>query len=141
MVLKMPAPEDERMDIVADVMQPRVLVVSPGDRVAYVREVMLGQRIHAVPVFDDEDRAIGIITATDLIDAPHGDIEVADLMTRDVVTVARDEPVAEAARLMRANRLHHLLVTQDGEVVGILSSFDLLRVVEESAHRARSSGN
>lgn len=130
------------MDIVvAAVMQPRVLVVKPDDRVAYVREVMVGQKIHAVPVFDDEDRAVGIITATDLIDAPHGDIEVSDIMTRDVVTVAHHEPVAEAARLMRTNRLHHLLVTEDGEAVGILSSFDLLKVVEQSAHRVRSSGN
>ena len=45
------------MDIaVSEVMVPRILVVTPDDKVGYVREVMLGQKIHAVPVFDEEDR-------------------------------------------------------------------------------------
>lgn len=125
---------------VAEVMVPRILVIAPTDTVAYVREVMQGQNIHALPVFDDEDRAVGILTATDLIGAPHGDIEVADIMTRELVTVARQELVSEAARLMRARGLHHLLVMHDGEVVGILSSLDLVKVVENSVERALASG-
>lgn len=130
------------MDVaVAEVMVPRVFVVMPDDKVAYVREVMMGKKIHAVPVFNDEDRPIGIITATDLIDAPHGDMEVADLMSQEVVTVPQEHTVSDAARLMRSKRLHHLLVTSEDEVVGIISSFDLLRVIENNGFRARSSGN
>jgi CBS domain-containing protein len=113
----------------------------PDDKVAYVREVMMGKKIHAVPVFDDEDRPLGIVTATDLIDAPHGEMEVADIMSREVVTVPQESAVSEAARIMRSKRVHHLLVTADEEVVGILSSFDLLKVVENNGFRARSSGN
>lgn len=126
---------------VSELMVPRVFVVTPEDKVAYVREVMKGQQIHAVPVLDDEDRAVGIVTSTDLIDAPHGDMEVADIMSTDVVTVPQDQPVAEAARLMRDKRMHHLLVTADGEVIGIISSFDLLRVIENKELRVRSAGN
>ena len=130
------------MDVaVSDVMVPRVFVVMPDDKVAYVREVMVGQKIHAVPVFNEEDRPLGIVTAADLIDAPHDDMEVADIMTREVVTVAQEDSVAEAARLMRSKRLHHLLVTSQDEIVGILSSFDLLSVVEDNGFRVRSSGN
>jgi len=130
------------MDVaVSEVMVPRVFVVMPDDKVAYVREVMMGQKIHAVPVFDEEDRPLGIVTATDLIDAPHGEMAVADIMTQEVVTVPHDDTVKQAARLMRSNRLHHLLVTSDDEIVGIISSFDLLRVIEDNGFRARSSGN
>ena len=130
------------MDVaVSEVMEPHVLVVMPDDKVAYVREVMLGKKIHAVPVFDEEDRPLGIVTATDLIDAPHDEMDVADIMTREVATVSQDNPVSVAARMMRDRRVHHLLVTSGDEIVGILSSFDLLRVVEDNGSRARSSGN
>ncbi len=126
---------------VAEVMVPRVFVVAPDDKVAYVREVMKGRGIHAVPVFDDEERPLGIVTATDLIDAPHSEMFVADIMTTEVVTVPQENSVSAAARIMRDKKLHHLLVTSEGEVVGILSSFDLLRVVEDNGFRVRSSDN
>lgn len=130
------------MDVaVSEVMEPRVFVVMPDDKVAYVREVMKGKKIHAVPVFNDEDRPLGIITATDLIDAPHGEMQVSDIMSTEVVTMPQDGSVREAAQIMRSKRVHHLLVTSDDEVVGILSSFDLLKVIENNGFRARSSGN
>lgn len=130
------------MDVaVSEVMVARIFVVAPDDKVAYVREVMLGQKIHAVPVFDEEDRPLGIVTATDLIDAPHDEMDVADIMTTEVVTVPQEDSVAVAARVMRNKRLHHLLVTDEDEIVGILSSFDLLKVVEDNGFRVRSSGN
>lgn len=130
------------MDVaVSEVMVARIFVVAPDDKVAYVREVMLGRKIHAVPVFDEEDRPLGIVTATDLIDAPHDEMDVADIMTTEVVTVPQEDSVAVAARVMRNKRLHHLLVTDEDEIVGILSSFDLLKVVEDNGFRVRSSGN
>lgn len=130
------------MDVaVSEVMVARIFVVAPDDKVAYVREVMLGRKIHAVPVFDEEDRPLGIVTATDLIDAPHDEMDVADIMTTEVVTVPQEDSVGVAARVMRNKRLHHLLVTDEDEIVGILSSFDLLKVVEDNGFRVRSSGN
>jgi CBS domain-containing protein len=130
------------MDVaVSEVMVPRIFVVGPGDKVAYVRKVMLGQGIHAVPVFDEEERPLGIVTATDLIDAPHDEMDVVDIMTSEVVTVPQGDAVSVAARVMRTRRLHHLLVTDEDEIVGILSSFDLLKVVEDRGFRVRSSGN
>jgi len=120
------------MDVkVADVMVPRVLVAMPTDKVSYIREVMSGQGIHAVPVIDEESRPAGIVTSTDLMDEPRGDLDVADIMTVEVITVPQSDPVHAAARMMRSNNVHHLVVTHEGEIVGILSSFDLLKVIEE----------
>ena len=46
-------------------------------------------------------------------------------MRRDFITIRPDEPVSEAFRLMRFARLRHLLVVEDGYLVGILSFRDL----------------
>lgn len=55
----------------------------------------------------------------------------ADCMTESLVSVAPSASVAEVARLMRENKVHRVLVIEDGSLVGIVSSFDLVGVVEK----------
>jgi CBS domain-containing protein len=52
---------------------------------------------------------------------------VEEAMTRNVVSVAPDMPIAEAAKVMSNRGIHRVLVTQDDELVGILTSTDLVR--------------
>jgi signal-transduction protein with cAMP-binding, CBS, and nucleotidyltransferase domain len=52
-------------------------------------------------------------------------------MVRDVYTIPQYNDVHRAARLLRNHRIHHVEVTHEQAVVGILSSFDLLALVEE----------
>lgn len=56
---------------------------------------------------------------------------VADVMTPGGITVAPDAPVSDVAATMRKNHVHRVLVV-DGEVlVGLISTFDLLAVLEK----------
>jgi CBS domain-containing protein len=54
------------------------------------------------------------------------DLLVRDIMTPTVYTVPEDTPVAKIARTMVAGRIHRLLVTRGGRVVGIVTSLDLV---------------
>jgi CBS domain-containing protein len=65
-------------------------------------------------------------------------VTVADAMTGSVVAVRPDAPVPEIARLLRANRIHRVLVTEGDQLVGIVSTFDLVALLEQAE---RSSGN
>jgi CBS domain-containing protein len=56
---------------------------------------------------------------------------VRDVMIRDVITVAPDMPVVEAAKLMMERRVHRLPVVENGKLVGIVTSFDFARIVAE----------
>jgi len=58
---------------------------------------------------------------------------VADWMTRDPDTLAPDESTQHAAVLMIHGGFRHLPVTEDDEVVGMLSIRDLMRIVLEDA--------
>ena len=59
------------------------------------------------------------------------DMRVTELPTPKVFTVPRYDGPHIAARVMRNHHLHHLIVTDEKKVVGIVSSYDLLRLVEE----------
>lgn len=54
-----------------------------------------------------------------------------DVMTRDVRTVPPDMPVTLVARALRESRIHRVFVSEGARLVGVLSAFDLLRVVED----------
>lgn len=110
---------------VADVMTYDLVVIKPDDRLERARDMLIAIGIHALPVMDDDD-VVGIITSTDLIDDWPEHTPVADVMTPVPTSIAAEASIREAAEVMINHRIHHLLVCDGDEVIGILSSFDLL---------------
>jgi CBS domain-containing protein len=60
-----------------------------------------------------------------------GDHRVEDFMTEQVLCVAPDAPVGEVARLLRAHRVHHVLISQGDELCGIASAFDFMDLIPD----------
>jgi CBS domain-containing protein len=58
-------------------------------------------------------------------------LTVADVMTPTAVTVRPDTPVAEVARVLRQHQVHRVWVEDEGRVCGVVSTFDLLPIVEK----------
>lgn len=62
-----------------------------------------------------------------------GDVQVAELMSRDLIWVSRDTPINQVAQRMVDERVHRVLVMDDrSQLYGIISSFDFVRVIAES---------
>jgi len=94
--------------------------------------------VHALPVVDEQDQPLGILTSSDLVDALPATLPVHRVMTRAVVEVPPDADPEAAAQAMVNHRIHHLLVTDKGRLVGILSALDLLGLVRtQSKSRTR----
>lgn len=80
-------------------------------------------------------RPIGIFTERDVLrrvvdaDKDPALLRVAEVMTRHLIMIAPNFRVEEAMELMTARRFRHLPVVEEGEVVGMLSSGDLMRWV------------
>ena len=117
---------------IEELMTPQVFVAYPDETLGEVRSRMLKEGIHAVPVIDVDEHPIGMVTSTDLlVDIVSDEMRVSQFPTPKVFTVSRYDEPHIAARVMRNHHLHHLVVTDEKKVVGILSAFDLLRLVEE----------
>ena len=65
--------------------------------------------------------------------------QIRDVMTREVVTVAPDTPVAEIASLLERHRVKRVPVVQGGKVVGIVSRANLLHALATLRRQAPSS--
>ncbi len=110
---------------VGDLMTEDLLAILPDDRVGRARDVMLSVGVHAVLVMDGNE-VLGIVTSTDLIDNWPDDEPIATVMTAAPAAISVEATVREAAESMISSRTHHLLVEDGHEIIGILSSFDLL---------------
>jgi CBS domain-containing protein len=60
-----------------------------------------------------------------------GGLLVEDVMTPAAFSVHEDTPASQLARTMIAGRIHRLLVVRDHEVIGIVTSLDLLKILSE----------
>ena len=123
---------------VSEVMSAPVCTVDASEVVGSVRDLMLGEGIHGIPVLDDGGGVVGLITSSDMVEEWAPEMGVATVMSTEVRTAAPDTTLVEAARLMLADRLHHLVVIERGAVVGMVTSFDLLRELAGEVEAASS---
>jgi CBS domain-containing protein len=82
--------------------------------------------------FDADERSNGETARVwEAAGARLGRLAVKDVMTREVVAVRPDAPLQEVARVMLERRVHRLLVMEDGRLLGLVSSTDLISVLAE----------
>jgi CBS domain-containing protein len=125
---------------IADVMSLRLVAVKPEETVQMAIARMLEEGVGSVAVCDG-NRLVGMFTERDVLHLAGrdggalGDVIVADVMTRTLVTASPDDDVMAAARLMGERRIRHLPVVQDDNVLGMIGIRDVLRVLVESLWR------
>jgi CBS domain-containing protein len=71
--------------------------------------------------------------SSELDDRGDKELTALDAMTRELVSVTPDTPVAEIAQKMRLQHVHRVLVIDNEELVGVVTSFDLLRALAPGA--------
>ena len=115
---------------IADLMAKRVVTSTPHQSVGHVRDMMTRNRIQSIPIVGPEKEPIGIVTSTDLARRVKDTSPISRIMTRDIVVVPAYNDVSVAARVMRKHKIHHIIVTHEKQVVGLISSFDLLKLLD-----------
>ena len=99
----------------------------------HVRELMAAKKIHALPVVGEKKKIMGIVTTADVARHFAGGTLVSHVMSDTVVRLVATAPASEAARVMRKHRIHHVVVIDGDKVVGMVCSYDLLKLVEKAS--------
>ena len=131
--------------LVGERMSQPVISVSPETPIHDALAMFKKEHIRRAPVVQD-GKMVGIVTETDLLNASPSPIwtltvwernyllskvTVNQVMSRQVISVAKDTPIEEAARILADNKLGGLPVLDGGNVVGIITETDLFKVFLE----------
>lgn len=111
------------MYTVRDLMTNRVLYVTPAATVQAAMDLLRLQQLGLLPVVE-EGLVVGLLDGITLY-RYCGELPVREAMLPPL-TVNADTPVGEAASLMGQHRMHHLIVTEEGRLIGMLTERDLL---------------
>ncbi|MCX5309123.1 MULTISPECIES: CBS domain-containing protein [Streptomyces] len=117
---------------VADLMTPTAVSVQRGTLFKEIARLLKEFDISAVPVVDEDDRPVGVVSEADLLrkrSSGSGTNTAADLMTSPAITAQTEWSVVRAARVMRGRQVKRLpVVDEAGRLIGILSRSDLLQL-------------
>jgi CBS domain-containing protein len=121
-------------------------------------EILADRDISGMPVIDDHDRVVGVLSERDLAcalggpmirlalrrhnqsplhgvaDLPRGARRVTSIMTTPALTVRGDEPLEEVARLMRVHQINRVPVIDEGRLIGVVTRGDILGEVAHLRH-------
>lgn len=133
-----------------DMMTTPVTTIGTGATLLEAARLLVNTRISALPVLDEHDAIVGIVSEIDLIRhvlGGNGDAarlqarlddpatlkmlsgNVADIMTRQVVTATEDAEVEAVAALMLKHSTKRIPIMRDASVVGVVSRIDLVKVM------------
>ena len=153
---------------VKDIMSREVLTLNADDKLHDALELLVANRVSALPVVDKRNHCVGILSTTDLVDFTRdidedihhldefdpssrrwlvdkllrsiGEESVGAYMTEDVATVTLETTLAKAAHEMVRNRVHHLpVIDHVGHLAGIISTMDILTEFSDPEEQGGSS--
>ncbi len=131
---------------IGQIMSRRLVTATCDNKVSEVRRLMIDNDIHHVPVVEGRKLA-GLISYTDIAELSFTEFNddervrdavlderctVAGLMRTELVTLRESTTLREAARTLSTVSMHSApVLTEDGSIVGVVTSTDLMRVLAD----------
>lgn len=140
---------------VKDIMTTDIITVKETDTIRDAVKVFSDNKIYGVPVVDEEGYVVGVISVNDIVkkessmsfyyspfmkdlesiiynEAKFFDRAVSTIMSKDLFTVTPEDTIAKMAKEMYEKKIHRLLVSEYNKIIGIVSTFDLLKLLATS---------
>ncbi len=139
--------------LVNQIMQRSVVTIHQGALAADAAQLMEEFKVRRLPVVNDQGALVGIVTDADVLEADTADrvlnnyepgaetewMSVADVMTRDVITIGPDATVGELAIQFMQHKIGGVPVVETSpnpgnqrQLVGIVSETDIFRLIADA---------
>jgi CBS domain-containing protein len=121
-----------KSDLISSLMQVPVWTVRMDDTVQAAETFLSRHGLSWVPIVSDTGEAVGVLSADDLMRFRAGSPDAAatrvwQLCTYKPVCVGPETTIGAVARLMVERKIHHVVVIENNDIKGVVSSLDLLQ--------------
>lgn len=140
---------------IRDIMSTDLITVKENTQIRDLIKVFVNNKVSGIPVSDYDGHLKGVVSYTDVMkkesshsfysasvsedmeldlmkDAKFFDQPVSLIMSKDLYTSKPDATVAKMSKIMYEKKIHRLLITEDNKLVGIVTTFDLLKLLASS---------
>jgi CBS domain-containing protein len=130
---------------ISEIMTTDLITIHPKEPMTEVERIFKKYDIHHIPVVDEDYSVVGMISKSDYLRTLHGltlfkvakaemyneamlrSMLVGEVMTRQIAQVRPESPLSLAADIFMENLFHALPVVDNKRLVGIITTFDLLK--------------
>jgi len=119
-----------------DIMTKEVFTLKEDDSVSLFAELADLEKIRHVPVVNNKNEVVGLLTHRDFFDiltqkfidaSGERKVKISDIMKKEVKTISKDESLMNVARTMHENNYGCLPITENNLLVGIITANDFLK--------------
>lgn len=135
---------------ISSIMSKHLKTVAPDSPATEIDTLFKENRIHHIPVLDEERKVVGIIGKSDFLYLLRGytshetdrfretaklrAFKAMEIMQEEVETLVESEPIKKAVHLLAENRYQALpILNKEGSICGIVTTHDILNMVDAAA--------
>ncbi len=140
---------------VKDIMTTELVTIKENISIRDAIKIFSSNKISGLPILDQDYKLVGVISASDIIknksssaffsvsykgetdfeclqESKFLDHPVSTVMTKELFCIEPGATIAKMAKIMYENKIHRLLVSEYDKLVGIVTTFDLLKLIATS---------
>ena len=120
-----------------EIMSKNVVKVNYEISALEISKTMVKRRISSVVIIDNNDKIIGIVTEKDLIkeicakNLLANTLSAAKVMSSPLITISKNSTINDATKLMVEKKIKHLAVLENNDIIGILTTYDLINLLRD----------
>jgi CBS-domain-containing membrane protein len=135
--------DDKQMITIEEFMTPEPYTLRQSDSINDAWEVMIGKHVRHIPITDDDNHVLGLVTQRDVLaatdpgaireakSASHEvrcDVTLSEIMIRDVTVIHKEDSLRKAALYLQTHKYGCLPVVVDDRLVGIITDSDFIDI-------------
>ncbi|HEX6670803.1 MAG TPA: CBS domain-containing protein [Nitrososphaeraceae archaeon] len=127
--------DDSQSIYIHEIMSKNVVKIGYKTSALEISKTMVKQRISSVVIIDNHNKIIGIVTEKDLIKEICAKNLLATTLTADkvmsspLISISKKSTINDATKLMVEKRIKHLAIHENNDIIGILTTYDLIKVL------------
>lgn len=117
----------------SSIMTRNVITAQQDDSLSVAKNIFLNNKVHHLPIVSGSN-LVGILTTYDLFKLNGSysgrnfdEIKIGEVMTKQVATLEPEDKIGSAAELFLENLFHAIPIVKDGNLHGIVTSFDVIK--------------
>jgi|SoiMethySBSTD1v2_1073268.scaffolds.fasta_scaffold126245_4 signal-transduction protein with cAMP-binding, CBS, and nucleotidyltransferase domain len=139
--------DDSNSMYIHEIMSKNVIKVNYEISAFEISKIMVKRRISSVVIIDNNDKIIGIVTEKDLIKEVCAKnllattLTASKVMSSPLITISKNSTINDATKLMVEKKIKHLAIHDNNDIIGILTTYDLINVLRNKVKSIELDSN
>jgi len=119
---------------VKDIMTKNLITIRSTDNIYDAMELLAGNRISGLPVVDEDNNLVGILSEWDVLHLLtdsniDNNLKVEDYMSKNVVSFKAEDSAIDVCDFLKNSNKRRAPIVENGKIIGLISRHDIIKLI------------